>query len=244
MSVIRCIDFETTDEPPDAAVCEAGYCDLINLGEAGWQIPTWTPAGAAAPVEHWVSHLVDPERFISPKASAVHHLVDEDVKGMPTWAAVEPSLRVGDPVLFSSHQVKFERAFFDPPGARWICTWKVALRMATQAPSWSLQALRYWLGLKVDRALASPAHRAGPDSYVGAHLLRRMLAKGQFSVDQMVAISAEPAMLPRITFGKHKDSAWDEVPIDYLFWITDKSDMDEDVKFTARHWIKERHARR
>jgi exodeoxyribonuclease X len=29
-------------------------------------------------------------------------------------------------------------------------------------------------------------------------------------------------------------------PLDYLQWIADKSDMGEDVKFSARYWIRKR----
>jgi hypothetical protein len=31
------------------------------------------------------------------------------------------------------------------------------------------------------------------------------------------------------------------VPIDYLNWIIEKSDLNEDVKFTANHYRRQRH---
>ena len=49
----------------------------------------------------------------------------------------------------------------------------------------SNQVLRYWLGLRLDADLAMPPHRAGPDAYVTAHLLLRMMALA--SVEQMIA---------------------------------------------------------
>jgi len=42
-----------------------------------------------------------------------------------------------------------------------------------------------------------------------------------------------------IRFGKHKGTPWRDLPPDYLDWIVNKSDMDEDAKFTAAHWLKE-----
>lgn len=233
--MIRAIDFETTGEPPDAAVCEAARVDLVD-DDGEWRL--W-------PVQ---STLVDPERFIPPEASGIHHIVDADVKGAPTWATAAGWMVEGGPcdsgndIVWAAHYARFERAFFDPPGGRWIDTWKVAMRLAPQAPGWGLQCLRYYVGLKVDPALAMPPHRAGPDAYLCASLLRRMLAKK--TVDEMVAISAEPALLPRITFGKHKGGHWSDVPMDYLHWLVDKSDMDVDTKHTAQHWLTQRRLRR
>lgn len=226
---IEVVDFETTDEPPDAAVCEVGACALT--GEDG----EWTVGDVRA-------SLVDPERFIKPQACAIHHITDVDVKGAPKWGdpAIALVLNPGGlrPPIFAAHAATFERAFFDPPGARWIDTYKVALRLAPQAPGWGLQVLRYWLGLKLDRAIATPAHRAGPDAYIGAHLLRRMLASGKMTIDEMVEVSAQPGLLPRINFGKHKGAGWDEVPLDYLEWVAGpKCEMGEDVKYTARHHL-------
>jgi exodeoxyribonuclease X len=43
-----------------------------------------------------------------------------------------------------------------------------------------------------------------------------------------------------VNFGKHKGAKWDDVPLDYLSWIVDKSDMDRDIKANAKHWLKVR----
>ena len=47
-------------------------------------------------------------------------------------------------------------------------------------------------------------------------------------------------LLPKVTFGKHRGQAWSELPGDYLSWLVNKSDMDADTKFTARHWLDQR----
>lgn len=79
------------------------------------------------------------------------------------------------------------------------------------------------------------AHRAGPDAYVTAFLLLELLKRSTF--DQLVKWSAEPALLPKCHFGKHRGQKWSEVPVDYLSWILRQADMDDDVKHTARHWM-------
>jgi exodeoxyribonuclease X len=53
----------------------------------------------------------------------------------------------------------------------------------------------------------------------------------------MVDISAKPALLRRIGFGKHKGLLFSEAPADYLKWIVDKAEFDADVTATAHFWL-------
>ena len=76
-------------------------------------------------------------------------------------------------------------------------------------------------------------HRALPDAYVTAFILRELLEL--VTVEELIAWTDEPALLPRVTFGQHRGRAWDEVPLDYLAWIVDRSELGEDIKYTARH---------
>ena len=68
-----------------------------------------------------------------------------------------------------------------------------------------------------------PPHRAGPDAYVTAKILERMLAIA--TLDQLVAWTCEPKSLPKMPFGKHKNARWADIPADYCI-ITRQSDMD------------------
>jgi exodeoxyribonuclease X len=81
-----------------------------------------------------------------------------------------------------------------------------------------------------------PPHHALPDAYVTAHVLIRLL-KERNSAD-LVQISAEPALLRKIGFGKHKGTLFSEAPADYLQWIVDKADFDADVTWTAKFWLQ------
>lgn len=222
--IVRCIDFECSGlAPPEAAVIEIGWTDL-NDETGSWDV------GATH------STFVNPGHLIPAETSAVHHIVDGDVASSPTFSEASIPLLSGAPVALCAHFAKYEKQFFPADGVPWICSYKVALHLAPNAPAHNLQTLRYWLNLAVHKETAAPPHRAGPDSYVGAHLLARMLPK--LTVEQMIEISSRPALLSKFHFGKHKDCPLAKVPSDYLDWIVRQNDMDEDVIHTARHHLK------
>ena len=77
------------------------------------------------------------------------------------------------------------------------------------------------------------AHRALPDAYVTAFILRELLEVAR--AEDLIAWTKEPVLLPRITFGWHRGCSWSEVPEDYLEWIVDRSELGEEIKFTAAH---------
>lgn len=233
--LVRCIDFETTGMPDSegAAICEVGWCD-IEVGESGEDSRPLKMA-----IGKPVSMFCNPGRPIPPEARAVHHISDKDVHG-----AAQPSeglrrLREGAPAYYVAHNAKFEQAFFPDATTPWVCTYKAALRFWPDAPAHSVQVLRYWLELILgDEATAMPPHRAGPDAYVTAHLFARMLSEGSATIEDMVRWSSGPALLPKVTFGKHRGARWEDVPTDYLEWVINKTDMDGDIKANARHHLK------
>jgi exodeoxyribonuclease X len=90
----------------------------------------------------------------------------------------------------------------------------------------------------MDRSIADRAHRALPDAYVTAHLLREILKHA--SIGELISWTKEPILLPRVPFGKHRGQAWKDVPPDYLQWILRQQDMNEDVVHTARHHLEKR----
>lgn len=234
--LIRIVDFEATGIPtPDDkhAIVEAGWCDLMVHDDG--DVSVGEP----------VSMLVNPGRPIPPEAMATHHIRDIDVAGCPSPSVACQRIGEGRHTIYAAHNAEFDRQFIGSGDRRWICTYKVALRIWPDAPSHKNQVLRYMLALDhlMDRELTLPSHRAGPDAYVTAWLLREAILTGKATVEEMVRWSSGPALLPRITFGKHKGKSWDEAPTDYLTWLRDKSDMDSDVKANARHHLKQRAAK-
>lgn len=229
--LIRSIDFECTGIPggdEQHAVCEVGFTDIDVLAD---RVHLCVPDGL----------LCNPGRSISIEARAVHHIGDADVaEAMPAGEALG-MLVAHKPDFFCAHNADFERAFFNGDGVPFICTYKVALRLWPDAPGHSLQVLRYWLPLDIEQSLGLPAHRAGPDAYVGAALMARILSDDNApDLDTMVRWSSGPPLLTRVTFGKHRGTKWDDLPSDYLSWILDKSDMDAPTKANALHRLRQR----
>lgn len=225
--LIRVIDFETTGMPPDAAVCEVGWCDLI-VGDGPTQMGQ----------VH--SFLVNPGRPMPIEAMAVHHIQDRDLAGAPDPSAAFSKLMDGADI-FAAHNAAFEQAFFAGGERPWICTYRCGLRAWPESPSHSNQALRYFLTLVLDAEKAMPPHRAGPDAFVTAHILRSLL--GVRPVADLVAWTKEPALLIRCGFGKHRGQKWSDVPTDYLDWLLRQRDMGEDIHHTARHHLRLRTTR-
>jgi exodeoxyribonuclease X len=225
---LRVIDLETTgDSWSNGGVVEVGWQDLTPNVDGRWVLDG--NPGAC---------LVHPGCPISAVTSAVHHIVDEDVAGAPGWAEIAPDiLRRETPVALAAHRAAFEKRWCLPRltgGARWICTYKCALRLWPDAPSHSNQGLRYWrrpVGL--DRTTALPAHRAGPDAYVTAHHLRDMLAMA--SLSQLLAWSEQPALLVRVPSGALRGRRWDELDGAQLDRVlSGEWGQNQDVLFTAR----------
>lgn len=224
MQAVRVIDVETTGLDPESdAIVECAAVDVAVI------------EGDCVTVRGGRQWLIDPGKPIPPEASAIHHLTDDDVRGRLKWNQVYAAIGSLDPCdYYAAHNAKFDQAFTKLPG-QWICTRKVATRLYPHAPAHSNQVLRYWLQLDVcDDAKGLMPHRALHDAFVTAALLVRLL--DDVDIEQAVAWSNEPCLLPRVPFGKHKGAEWSSVPKDYLRWCIGQ-DMDEDVKFTCTHWL-------
>ncbi len=228
MPRIRVIDFETQGLEPTDKVCETGWCDLANDGDA-WRLDRY---GASL-------HRVE---AMPPQARAVHHISAADTADFPPFSAPDlwRDAKVDGVNVVASHNVAFDGAFWGEPELPVLCTLKSARRLWPDAPAHGNGVLRYWpeeQGLIAPNpALTLPPHRAGPDAYVTAHLLVAMLHLT--SAAQMVAWTKEPLFQPRITFGKHKGE-WAAAPRDYLQWIL-RSDMDADTKWNAGRELERR----
>lgn len=229
--MIRVIDVETTGINPDADhIIEIASVDVL--------------AGGA--IANQLACLVCPPVSISPEASAIHGLVDEDVAGKPPFAEVINRFQGADALI--AHNCAFERGFLGkhlattPNGQPivWICTWKCALRIWPEFPSHSNGALRFRLGLTnafgISRQSIMP-HRALGDAIVTAAIFVELLKHARWS--QLALWSNEPALHTIFAFGKHRGQRYEAVPQDYLEWIG-RSDLDADVKFSARHWLAKR----
>jgi len=206
---LRVIDFETTgipDEENEHSVVEAAYVDAST--EDGFFSD--------------YSSLVFASTEMSIEALAVHHI--NDFTGAISWADAQEALTSSD-VVYVAHNADFEKQFFNPEGSQWIDTWKCALKLYPNAPRHTNQVLKYFLNIR-DDILDHPPHRALPDCYVTAKILKVMLEK--VSVNDMIRVSNEPPYLTKISFGKHAGEKFKDLPPSYLDWLS-KQDMDEGV---------------
>lgn len=227
MSVlVRVIDFETTGTPPEADVIEAGAVDVAVRGD-----------GTAVTQDEYES-LVLTDRPIEPEARAAHHLSDEEVRanGRP-WPVVRAELLRGPVAYLAAHNADFERGFLPDVDVPFIDTYKCAIRAWPELPSHSNQALRYRLRDCDPGAPGMPPHRALPDCRVTALVLRRLLLEAPLST--LYEWSRLPRYLPKVPFGKHRGSAWPDVPRDYLTWVL-RQDFEPDVMHAVREELHRR----
>lgn len=190
-----------------------------------------------------ISHyktLVNPGMPIPATASAIHHIVDEEVIGAPSIdEAMAPFFDVEFEYVVA-HNSNFDRRFMDFGNCPWLCTWKLSMAVIPDAPSYSNQVLRYYLGLRSPIVAEKEfAHRALYDSEITTELFHYIQTKAQ-SDDPwagMEKVSNSPVLLKKVNFGKHIGMLWSEVPKNYLNFILHKSSgWDENVMHTAKFY--------
>lgn len=248
----RTVDLETTGLPseeedaPATGIMEIGWCDYV-LDD---------------PIGRPQALLVDCGIPVSIEARAVHHISDAMVTGEMKPSEACARLADGRHEFLVAHNIDHEKRYVGPgidpetdEERPWLCTYKTALRIWPEAPGHKLQELRYFLDLDsandFDPRLAEPPHRAAPDAYVTAHLLRRILewtetdaAKAdKVDLARLVKWSSGPALLVMCWMKKHKGKTWSQVAHsdrDYLVWIYEKSDIkDRDIIATVKYWLKQ-----
>lgn len=196
-----------------------------------------------------VNELFNPGMRIPIDAMCVHHITNEMVEGRPffegsdTMMSLESLLDQNNSILVA-HNAKFDVEMLNRENLKpqkIICTLKLARHLDKNGviPKYNLQYLRYYLGLKVE----AKAHDALGDILVLEALFKRLYAKateiyGDAVVDQMFDISSKPSFLKRMPFGKHKGLKMEEVPVDYLQWLSG-TDMDEDLAYTVAQLLNE-----
>lgn len=206
------------------------------------------------------SWFIDAGRPIPPEASAVHHLVDEDLIGAKTleelWPEVEPDLK-GQVIV--AHNAQFDISMLPPlKDNPVICTLRFARHLwpkGTMSPkgfplvNHQQQTIRYWLGLKID-TMGLAAHRAAADILVTAELLLTQIRMylecgGEDDLDGLLEFLATPIAVKSLSFGKHANEPLEKVPSSYLEYLLDKDKerpLDADLKASIKHELDTRKA--
>lgn len=235
MTVIRIIDMETNGLDALSNVVELGWCDYeVETKQVG------SPASELFCVDS-----------ISPESRAIHHIGLSDIPAtaqpFDAFACVLMPADTMAITYFAAHNSAFECQFLGDIGhRRMICTYKATLRVWPEAPSHSNGSLRYWLEdkgkISPDPVKAYPTHRAGPDAYITAHILRALFEAGATG-KEMVAWTREPAILPRCPIGTPwRGMKWAEVDGGFLKWMANKPDMEPDHQWNAQRELDRRQA--
>jgi len=229
--IIRLVDLETTGMEPPAEVCELGYCDLTQQPDGTWRV------GEPVSKHYGVASM-------PPEVRAVHWITAAEVAGLAPFDAAE----VGawdHCAAIGAHNAEFEERFLRVDGVMpMICTLKAAYRVWPQAPGHSNSVLRCWLEdeglISLDHEKAMPPHRAGPDAYVSAHILKALFAAGATG-REMIAWTREPKAFPTCPIGEHRGKPWADVDAGFLRWMINKP-VEADLVWNARRELDRRAA--
>ena len=237
MTLIRVIDLECTGLEPTDEVIEVGAVDVaIN-----------THTKAFEEMRIFGSAFVRAKKPIPPEASAVHHILDEDITEAELWDDVWPIYLSPDVTIFAAHHAAFEGQFLTEEMRQrrpFICTYKAALRVWPDAPNHKNQTLRYWLRQKPQYVIPSiipgEPHRALHDACVTSWIFQALLKEA--SLQDMMAWSKEPALLPTCPIGEWRGKKWSDVDEGFLQWMIKKPVDDPDLVWNAQHELKRRWA--
>lgn len=250
--IVYVTDTETVGKDP-------GPNRLVELGVAPLLVPDVENPCAATVVEDEIfESYVKPGERITFGAMATHGIREATVENAPSLEDVlraSPLLRDGrHPMLIAAHNAPFDQSFVEdhiiellPAPAEgtelkrpyWLDTLRLAKHVFKDAEGYSNQSLRYELDLQHPLLVEGGAHRAGSDALVTALLLSRLLQ--EHSLRDLCRLQNEPIHLTKMAMGKHRGMAFSELPEDYCRWIL-RSDLDDDVKFSARMEIERRRA--
>jgi DNA polymerase III epsilon subunit-like protein len=201
----------------------------------------------------------DPEGVvIPPDASAIHHIVAEDLTGAPKFKEVLRTIdtrRKYDVVV--AHNARFDMSWIQPPATMPVLdTLRLAQKLWPAAPNHKNQTLRYMWGIALEpEHRRGMAHSAAFDTKVTAGILikaietlyERSKDPDNLTLEKIQTWLAAPQDLSGlpIRFGKHKVTGltWAQVAAKdrgYLEWFLSPKctmDKDPDQEYTAKRLL-------
>lgn len=217
-------DTETTGTDAAARVCEVGWIEIdkdFNILEQ-------------------VESIIDPECLIPPGASAVHGLTNADCESYPTieefFSEQDPSCygrKITDPVVIIGHRISFDTRFLSPYFTaiqQELCTLRWLRKLYPDMDNHQLSTAIFALNLPRSEG----AHRVMADVMTAYHLVRHLCERTGMDLRQLAMASAEPMLMHKMPFGKHKDQPFRDVPSSYMKWMQREMDLDEDLAHTIK----------
>lgn len=166
---------------------------------------------------------------ISFAAMAVHHILEEDIAGKPSYDTFKmPACEylIGHNIDYDIKALQIANIDFKPKA---ICTLALSRMAWPHAEAYNISALLYMLseGSAGARDRIRNAHSAKVDICLTATILKKICEK--LAIRDMASLfqMSEIARIPKtITFGKHKGTQINEIPKDYVQWLLRQPDLD------------------
>ena len=169
---------------------------------------------------------VNPERPIEPGAFAVHGISDADVADAPTLAQI-PELSLVTHAI--AHNLPFDSRMLKGrlKAEASLCTLSLSRQYLKGTANHKLENLKLELGLPDQKS-----HSALGDVYTTLDLLRHLLPLTCVPLDTLFKRAAQPKLIHRMTFGKHKGLLISQIPADYRNWLLGQENLDKDLRYT------------
>ena len=168
---------------------------------------------------------------ISFAAMAVHHILESDLVGKPHYTTfklpTETQYIIGHNIDYDIRAI--EKCGVDTSKLKPICTLALARRVWENAEAHNISALIYLISKGSDKArdMLKGAHRADADIILTANILMHIIHQLNIQNIEQLYIASEEARIPKsITFGKHKGTAIQDLPADYIQWLLRQDDLD------------------
>lgn len=166
---------------------------------------------------------------ISYGAMAVHHILESDIAGKPSYE----TFRLPEGVQYIiGHNVDYDieaiKLADKTMNAKAICTLALA-RMVWPDDAHNLSALIYKFtnGSEKARQSIRNAHNAKQDVLLTYALLKQICKVLGVKDMQSLFLFSEQARIPtHLSFGKHKGTAIKDIPADYVTWLLKQDDLD------------------
>lgn len=168
---------------------------------------------------------------ISYAAMAVHHILESDLVGQPFYNEFQLPAQT---TYIIGHNVDYDiaaiaRCGVDVSQLKPICTLALARHVWENAEAHNISALIYLISKGSDKAreMLKGAHRADADIILTANILMHIIHQLNIQNIEQLYIASEEARIPKcITFGKHKGTAIQDLPADYIQWLMRQDDLD------------------
>ncbi len=162
---------------------------------------------------------------------AVHHILESNLIKQPFYNEFQLP---AETTYIIGHNVDYDvaaiaRCGVDTSKLKPICTLALARRVWEDAEAHNISALIYLISKGSDKAreMLKGAHRADADIILTANILMHIIHQLNIQNIEQLYLASEEARIPKsITFGKHKGTAIQDLPADYIQWLMRQDDLD------------------